>query len=323
MSTSTNLAPFSFDNAAMKSHFDEHGWFYAQGGTTPELLSTITEQVAELMDQGSDLADWRYPEKKEQFLWDLPAGLTADSLCRSVANATGLNPDRTRIAERHLKVYSATAPETPPAHKDRSASMITVGIGIDIPEDSRLVIWPNDHNEPNPYPTSQEWRATREPNELPEVVLASLTPTEVNLQRGDVVMFRGAEIYHERHRPASTTVLYLKFNDCDLDPLGEDPRTVDAETLSNERSASGIPSDATIRVSPRVIGLRTDNLFPTGEPQRYARMFGYEPGIPLSETEANLVAKVLQTQPAGSSQFADTEADAAERLVRLGILLLD
>ena len=36
-------------------------------------------------------------------------------------------------------------------------------------------------------------------------------------------MFYGSEIWHLRRRSAGSVNLYLKFNDFDYDPLGEDP----------------------------------------------------------------------------------------------------
>ena len=40
-------------------------------------------------------------------------------------------------------------------------------------------------------------------------------------QLGDMIIFLGSSIYHERIRPRGTAVLYIKVNGQGFDPLGE------------------------------------------------------------------------------------------------------
>lgn len=320
MSTMTTLEPFALDVPAARRTFESEQWLHVPGGVSDELMEAVTVQVAALIGSSEhEVTEWRYPEKKEQYLWELPAGLSVERLCRAVAECTGMDPERTVLAERHLKVYSATAPATPAPHKDRSASMVTVGIGVDIPEDSRLVLWPDSDTTYNPYPSAAEWRNTRHADELPEVVTGGLDPLEVDLRRGDVVMFAGARFYHERLRPASTSVLYLKFNDLGIDPLGEDPRTVAAEERSAAVESGGITSPTTVSVSPRLIGLRTDEFFPGLGSSVSARTFDAEHGIRLTGAEADVLRTLTASGPA---QIADLETEPLQSLVRKGLALL-
>lgn len=320
MPTMTTLEPFAFDVAAARRSYDSEQWMHAPGGVSDELMAAVTAQVAELIGSSDhEVAEWRYPDKKEQYLWELPDGLPVERLCRAVAECTGMDPDRTILAERHLKVYSASAAELPPPHKDRSASMVTVGIGVDVPDDSRLVLWPDSDTTYNPYPSAAEWRNTRHADELPEVVTGDRDPVEVDLRRGDVIMFAGARFYHERLRPASTSVLYLKFNDLGIDPLGEDPRTVDAEQRSAAIEAQGFTAAHRVRISPRVIGIRTDEFFPGLGSSVSARTFEAEHGIRLTDAEATL----LRTLAASGASSADRLApDVLASLLRKGLVVL-
>jgi hypothetical protein len=44
----------------------------------------------------------------------------------------------------------------------------------------------------------------------------------LNEELGDMIVFLGSTMFHERIRPRGTAVLYIKLNDENLDPLGED-----------------------------------------------------------------------------------------------------
>lgn len=326
MSTITKLEPFAFDAEAVRRTYDEQRWVHVSGGVSDALMAALTVQVAELIGSTDhEVEGWRYPDKKEQYLWEFPEGLSVERLCRAVAECTGLDPDRTVLSERHLKVYSAIAPELPAPHKDRSASAVTVGIGVDIPADSLLALWAEGDVTYNPYPSAAEWRNTRHADELPELVTAAHEPVMVDLRRGDVVMFAGACFYHERHRPASTSVLYLKFNDLGIDPLGEDPRTIAAEARSAQIESGQIESgrfdgSSVAFVSPRLIGLRTDELFPGLGSIVTARTFDAEHGIRLTDAEADALRALAA---AGPTAVAAIDAESLAPLVRKGLVLLD
>ena len=45
------------------------------------------------------------------------------------------------------------------------------------------------------------------------------------METGDVVVFSGNTIYHERISPGASSIIYLKLNDLRLDPSCEDPHT--------------------------------------------------------------------------------------------------
>ncbi len=133
------------------------------------------------------------------------------------------------LSERHIKAYDDDAPARPTAHKDRISSQVSVGLSIDIPEGSALVLYPQDDRRANMFNVSAALRASLAPEEQPDVVLRDAQEIVINDKPGDVVVFPGSSMWHLRRDAARAVNLYLKFNDFDSDPLGEDPATPQRE----------------------------------------------------------------------------------------------
>jgi hypothetical protein len=68
-------------------------------------------------------------------------------------------------------------------------------------------------------------RASLSPDRYPEPRLKQARRVEIQDAARDVIVFRGHTIWHLRENPANTTMLYLKLNAFNCDPLGEDRRT--------------------------------------------------------------------------------------------------
>src|SRR4029079_17087376 len=101
-----------------------------------------------------------------------------------------------------------------------------LGISVEVPAGSHVVLYPHDERDVNPYYVSTGLRESLEPEALPEVTLRDAAKVEVHDAPGDVIVFRGSSIWHLRRRSAGTVNPYLQMKDFDADPLGEDPTTV-------------------------------------------------------------------------------------------------
>src|SRR3974390_3323663 len=110
----------------------------------------------------------------------------------------------------------------PRLYKDRLASQVSVGISIDIPEQSHLVLCPEIDRAVNPLQRAGLAESLL-PSEAPETVLAGTTAVTIFDRPGDVQVFAGSSIWHTRRNPANAVVLYFKVNDFGSDPLSEDP----------------------------------------------------------------------------------------------------
>lgn len=63
-------------------------------------------------------------------------------------------------------------------------------------------MFPKSELEINPYNTTALWRSSLDDQDLPDNVLKDIQPLKLDVRPGDVVLFRGSSIYHEREKPA-------------------------------------------------------------------------------------------------------------------------
>jgi hypothetical protein len=289
---------FSFDPADHRAEYAEQGWVHIREGMSPEFHEHAVEYVRrELADHV--LEDFAVRGKKEQALFEFPPDVDyPDELFDAVADLCGLNRATMTLSERHIQAYDANAAPEPPAHKDRLPSQVSVGLSIDIPSDSRLVLYPYDRRETNPFNTSVGLRRSLQPDELPERALSGLREVELDDRDGDVIVFPGSTTWHLRRRGAGATNLYLKFNDFDCDPLGEDPRTAGRRSATLE--ALEHQSDAELGGLIPVLSRRFDTLSRqlTRDGWRellQAQIFGEEPfGVTPSQFET---LRALERRP--------------------------
>ncbi len=218
---------FTSDLSQYSKHFADHGYVHIPGGLTSEFRKLASRQVegylqGPLMDQFA-IGD------KEQALYEFPSDGSdyLQQLFAGVGTVCGLTPSDMTLSERHIKKYNSDADPKPLAHKDRYASEISIGFSIDIPKSSTLIVYPYDELDINTFDSTREYRANQSAVESPEQRLATARRIEINDAPGDVVMFRGHKIWHMRWNAAGSTLLYLKLNTFDCDPLGEDPRSSD------------------------------------------------------------------------------------------------
>jgi hypothetical protein len=229
--------------------------------------------------------------QKDQALLEFPSGidLRAD-IYDVIASLTGLDPAGMTLSERHIKAYNPDADPEPIAHKDRFSSQISLGISIDVPAGSSLVLYPYDHRGDNPFNVSKALLASLAEDEHPAVALRDAREVAIADRPGDVIVFPGRSMWHKRRNPANTTNLYLKFNDFGSDPLGEDPVTEDLR----RRTMSLLADDAPLETLVPVPGRRLDTVT-----RQYTREWGellqanvweHDP-LTLSEAEFELLRR--------------------------------
>ena len=162
---------------------------------------------------------WRIGGKKHQFLFDFPSKAMAMAFRDGIAALTGMTQDDLTISERHLKQYENDAPDYPAPHKDRGASKFSIGLPIYLGPETSVCVFPNLDRTPNPgecavFMTEQDHPGLEHIYNSPDAL-------PLNEELGDMIVFLGSAIYHERIRPRGTSVVYIKVNDEGFDPLGE------------------------------------------------------------------------------------------------------
>lgn len=311
---------FTFNPSAYRDHFEAHGWAHVRHGVNPGLLAALQEQVsaarAEEQLRGPGLKG-----EKAQHLFD-----TADlprfcgELFDAVCTICGTDPERMTLSERHVKVYDADADPDPEPHKDRFASFISVGLSIAVPQGSQLLLYPSIAREENRFLTA-EHRASLAGDERPEVALAGAEPIVIEDRPGDVVLFHGSSTWHRRRHAANAALLYLKCNDFDCDPLGEDPTTPSRRALSIDlvRSVGDEELDALVPVQARQLESVLQEYGRDGSTSAWAKVFGIT-RTAIAARELELIRTVDGIRPVASLGDGDRVRQAVRRLVALGAL---
>lgn len=220
--------------------------------------------------------------EKQQALYEFPDdGDYVSELFDAVSQVCGLDRRTLVLSERHIKAYEADAALEPAPHKDRFASQVAVGLALAIPSGSKLVLYPYDHVQANPFNSSAELRGSLSPDRLPERVLNGARRVEIEDAPRDVVMFRGNAMWHYRSKAANATLLYLKFNAYNCDPLGEDPR---AGERRRQTASMLEANDADLQLAVPLIGGRVEYVS-----RRYTREWTEAIAVVLSGEKSFLV----------------------------------
>lgn len=167
----------------------------------------------------AEYGKWRIGGKKQQFLFDFPSQDIANEFRDGIAALTGMSAAAITISERHLKQYENDAPDYPAPHKDRGASKYSIGLPIYLGPETSVCVFPNLDRAPNE--AERAVFMTEQDHPDLEGIYKSADALLIHEQLGDMVVFLGSTIYHERIRPRGTAVLYIKLNDEGFDPLGE------------------------------------------------------------------------------------------------------
>lgn len=320
---------FDFDPADYRDAYEVQGWVHIPRGVSAEFHEHLLG-YAERELGTHKLEGFAIKGKKEQSLFEFPEGVEyPGELFDAIAALCGLKRPTMTLSERHIQAYEPNAAPEPPAHKDRFPSQVSVGLSISIPSESRLVLYPEDEREINPFNTSAGLRRHLQPEELPEVVLPAMRELEIDDQDRDVVIFPGSTTWHLRRRAANSLNLYLKVNDFDCDPLGEDPRT----PLRREQTLAAVSDsgDGDLDSLVPAVSRRLDTVARTQTRNDWqevleVRMFAEEPfGITESQlgllraTDGNEPLDALVERVTDGGDPARTRADLL-RLAELGAL---
>jgi hypothetical protein len=310
---------FAFDPADYKDRYAERGWVHIRDGIDPEFLAYLKDFTARRFQEQHVEGKAIYGAK-EQALFEFPAETDfPGELFDAVAQVAGLNRAGMTLSERHIKAYDADAPEDPVPHKDRFASQVSVGLSIDIPAGSKLFLYPEDDVSVNPYNVSPQFLASLEPHQRPEVVLKGNRGVEIEDRPGDVGMFRGSAMWHGRRHAANVTNLYLKMNDFNSDPLGEDPSTEERQRRTLELLASANGSAPRLRpMLARRLDVLARQFSRDGQEVLQAHLWEEQPVV-LTPEEWDVLHSIDGKRTLGD---LGDGAEAVKRLAQRGVIEL-
>lgn len=216
--------PFKRDLSAYRGQLERDGFVLLKDVLSASFMDSLRDfHVRSRTGEVQEYGQWRIGGKKHQFLYDFPSQDFAERFRRELSALTGLQEASFTISERHLKQYEEDAPDYPAPHKDRGASKFSIGLPVHLGPGTSVCVFPNLDRSPNEsgravFMTEQDHPGLREIYNSPEAL-------PLNEELGDMIVFLGSSIYHERIRPRGTAVLYVKVNDEGFDPLGENVYT--------------------------------------------------------------------------------------------------
>jgi len=316
---------FAFDPNAYRDEYRESGYVHIKNGVAPEFLEYLQQYAHERLVE-TNLEGYAIKGKKQQSLFEFPVRVDyPEELFDTIATLCGFDRARMTLSERHIQAYESNAAPEPLAHKDRYASLVSVGLSIEIPADSCLVLYPYEHRGLNPFNRSAAFPPSLQPDERPDVVARTARAVVLDDEPGDVVAFPGSTTWHLRRNAANSINLYLKFNDFDCDPLGEDPTTEErrGQTLAALADMNG-DLRKLVAVRGRRLDLVTRHYTRNWEEVLQANVYEEEP-FGLSQTQYRILQVVdgERTVAAVAEELGedgDTVEGAARMLAEHGAL---
>jgi hypothetical protein len=282
---------FSFEPEDVRERYRTDGWVHIRNGVDAAFLEEL-QAFVEHESAASHVEGRGISGTKQQAVFPLSEdGTMLQHLFDTIAGVCGLRRETMTLSERHIKAYDDDTPVDVPAHKDRLSSQVSVGISADVPAGSSLILYPDDDRALNPFNVGPALRQSLAPDQLPEVILREAHEVVIEDEPGDVMIFPGSTMWHRRRQGAGVVNLYLKFNDFDSDPLGEDPTTparrahtlsvVDGEPIANLRPVLARRLDTITRQQTRADGVTVVT----------ADVWDARP-VPLTDTQLTLLAAV-------------------------------
>ena len=211
---------FKYDPATAHETFKKQGYVHLKDLLADDFVGYLKTFYEDSQSNNlNEAQNWKIYGKKRQYVFEFPSDEVAMEFRDGLAALTGIDRDNFTISERHLKVYDETADPWPAPHKDRAASEVSIGLPVNLSEGSSVCVFPELQWGPN-----TEERAvflTAEDHEDIANVYEKETAVFLNEQVGDLVVFLGSTIFHERVKAAGAAILYIKANGDGRDPLGE------------------------------------------------------------------------------------------------------
>ena len=178
---------FTFSPSDYQEQFSKNGYILIKNGIDANFLEAAIEQAEQQRIDQKEINNCFFKGKKRQYLYGFEEWDFYDSGLETLARTASLPLDKATLCERHIKVYEPDAKPHVPAHKDRIAAQVTVGIPLLIPEGSHIVLWPEDHLDINALNTTALWRNNLDEEQLPQNILDGIEPVRIYAEPGGTV----------------------------------------------------------------------------------------------------------------------------------------
>ncbi len=211
---------FNTDLGKHRKKLERNGYLHLEKVLSNDFIQSLNSCGSQIIASELDeIAEWHIPGKKRQYLYDFSTQSFFDAFREGLSGIIGKLAEEIIISERHIKVYLTEAADFPVPHKDRHAAEFTIGFPIYIPQDSRVCFFPFMSRNEN---TEQRAVYAEMPDDTKmERFYADDRIVKIKGTVGDMFIFHGSTVFHERIMPAGCMILYIKVNTARQDPLGE------------------------------------------------------------------------------------------------------
>jgi hypothetical protein len=213
------------------AEFGANDFIVIKNGVHIDFLDYAKSQIDQCVE-GGDISHSKR-RLKQEYLFEFPHQQeTVVELVETIGALTGLPSKDLIVSERHLKIYREDAPQNPPPHKDRHGTQLSIGIPLEVGLDSRLILYPFHERGENRFDSYDDFLDSLSKEERPENALREIDPVVIDTRPGDLIVFWGSTIWHERTNAAGSKLLYFKMNALGLDPLKENLATLPLARVS-------------------------------------------------------------------------------------------
>lgn len=195
---------FDFDYARCAGELKRRGYLYVQNGVSDSFLGRLDAFVEEIeRGDGPDVYSIE------------PEGEDRETFIKAMESVTG--EFGFTLSRHHVTIYEDAEL---PAHKDRASLAYSVGVAIRVSPESRVRIWPTAPMDTNTHAGYDHYTDKKEGQAALDIELSKFQPVSLFQERGDVVMFSGNRVYHQRLNPAGVIVYFIAVNSEGLDDRG-------------------------------------------------------------------------------------------------------
>lgn len=197
------------------------GFLHLKDCVSPQFLNHCDEAMASSSAQAGALHNVR--SQRASMPFDFPDTDTEEAFLDTVARVTGLDREQLTISDR--RIQQCRKDGLSPPHKDPLSAELAVGFPLHSKGESQLILFPDASRRPNlgmtPSLLDEDRMMQPRRNLTPDALSNPLT---LNLRPGDMVIYPGHSMLHQRRDVAGSSMLYIKLNASNLDPLGADKR---------------------------------------------------------------------------------------------------
>ena len=202
---------FNFSPIQYSEELKKNGFVLIIDGVSTIFLNYIKKAYNTEILERKFLEFARVEKKKQQILFEFSSKKMYSKIISTIAKLISVNSKNITISERHIKIYDANAEPRPDPHKDRFASQFAIAIPIFCTKTTKIILYPNHSRKVNPLNKSITWKDGIDSGRIPKKLLFNKSSVKIKMKPGDLFIFKGSSIYHERYNGASTIILYLKI----------------------------------------------------------------------------------------------------------------